>query len=108
VFEYDQRMTAQGSPHARFRRALLTKNMTIIDAAAAELGRLGLEDALRMLVVMAEKGDPRFPAAAARFAARVTLERRLSPSESHRVLGLAESLPASPDAVAMILRPLCS
>jgi hypothetical protein len=43
--------------------------MTIIDAAAAELGRLGLEDALRMLVVMAEKGDPRFPEAAARFAA---------------------------------------
>jgi hypothetical protein len=35
--------------------------MRIIDAAAAELGRLGLEDALRMLVVMAEKGDPRFP-----------------------------------------------
>jgi hypothetical protein len=101
-------MTSQGNPHARFRRALLTKNMTIIDAAAAELGRLGLEDALRMLVVMAEKGDPRFPEAAARFAARVTLERRLSPSEAHRVLGLAESLPAGPDAVAMILRPLCS
>jgi hypothetical protein len=70
VFGHHRRMTSQGSPHARFRRALLTKNMTIIDAAAAELGRLGLEDALPMLVVMAEKGDPCFPEAAARFAAR--------------------------------------
>jgi hypothetical protein len=40
--------------------------MLLIDAAAAELGRLTLEDALRVLAVMAEKRDARFAKAAAR------------------------------------------
>jgi hypothetical protein len=101
-------VTSQGSPHARFRRALLTKNLTIIDAAAAELGHLELEDALRVLRVMAEKHDPRYSRAAARFAARVTTERRLEPAEAHRVLALAEALPESPDAIAVVLRSYCS
>ena len=82
--------------------------MLLIDAAAAELGRLTLEDALRVLVVMAEKRDGRFAKAAARFAARVTLERRLTPAEAHRVLALAESLPESPEGIAVVLRPLCA
>jgi hypothetical protein len=98
-------MTSGGHAHSRFRRALLTKNLTLIDAAAAELGHIGLEDALRMLVVMAEKGDPRFERASARFAARVTIERRLSPADAHRVLALAQTLPSSPEAAAGLLRP---
>ena len=101
-------MTSQGSAYARFRRALLTKNLAIIDAAAAELPRLSLDDALRVLVVMAEKGDRRFERAAARFAGRVTVERGLNPSEAHRVLALAESLPSAPDAVGALLRRVCS
>lgn len=100
-------MTSQGSAYGRFRRALLTKNLTIIDAAAAELGRLELTDALRVLVVVGEKRDPRFAKAAARFAARVTLERKLGPSESHRVLALAESLPDAPEGLAELLRRFC-
>jgi hypothetical protein len=99
-------VTSSGNPHARFRRALLTKNMILIDAAAAELGQVSLEDALRILIVMAEKGDPRFERAAARFAARVTLERGLRPSDAHRVLALAQSLPAAPEGTAGLLRPL--
>lgn len=101
-------VTSQGSPYTRFRHALLTKNMTIIDAAAAELGRLELDDALRVLVVMAEKHDPRFGRAAARFAARVTLERRLGRADAYRVLALAESLPQAPEVVAQVLRPFTS
>jgi hypothetical protein len=99
-------VTSGGSPHARFRRALLTKNVALIEAAAAELPRLGLDDALRVLVVMAEKQDPRFDRAAARFAARVTLERRLGPAEAHRVLALAQSVRSSPEGAASLLRPL--
>lgn len=99
-------MTSQGSAHARFRRALLTKNALLIDAAA-ELGHLTLDDAPRVLVVMAEKRDLRFERAAARFAARVTLERKLGPAESHRVLALAASLPESPDTVSLLLRSMC-
>jgi hypothetical protein len=52
-------VTSQGHAHTRFRRALLTKNLTIIEAAAAEVGHLRLEDALAVLVAMAEKKDPR-------------------------------------------------
>lgn len=98
-------VTSAGHAHTRFRRALLTKNLTLIEAAAAELGHVGLDDALRMLVVMAEQRDARFERAAARFAARVTLERRLEPAEAHRVLALAQTLPAAPEAAAGLLRP---
>jgi hypothetical protein len=98
-------VTSEGHAYTRFRRALLTKSLIQIDAAAAELPQLGLQDALRMLAVMAEKGDPRFERAAARFAARVTLERKLSPAETHRVLALSQSMPSSPEAVVGLLRP---
>src|SRR4051812_49216676 len=66
-----------GSAHARFRRALLTKNMTLIDAAARELGHVALDDALRVLTVMAEKQDARYERAAARWSARLAAERQL-------------------------------
>jgi hypothetical protein len=104
---FDQLMTSQGSPYSRFRRALLTRNPLLIDAAARELAVIGLDDALRILIVFAERRDPRFAQAAARFAARVTIERRLSPAQAHRVLALAESLPASPDTVGQLLRRYC-
>ena len=45
--------TSQGHPYARFRRALLTKNVNLIDAAARELQHVALADALRILVVLA-------------------------------------------------------
>jgi hypothetical protein len=100
-------LTSQGHPYSRFRRALLTKNPVLINAAARELEVIALDDALRILVVFAERRDPRFEHAAARFAARVTMERRLAPGEAHQVLALAESLPSSPDTVAQLLRRYC-
>ena len=99
---------ARGHPYARFRRALLTKNVRLIDATARELQHVGLEDALRILVVLAEKHDKRFERAAARFAARVTTERRLSLSEARYVLALAEALPRSSEAVSLLLRGYCT
>ena len=101
-------MTSDGHAHSRFRRALLTKNVNLIDAAARELRHVGLDDALRILVVLAERRDDRFERAAARFAARVTTERRLSLAQARYVLALAESLPRSPDAVALLLRAYCA
>ena len=98
-------VTSQGHPYARFRRALLTKNVNLIDAAARELQHVALADALRILVVLAERRDKRYERAAARFAARVTTERRLSLAEARYVMALAEALPRSPDALALLLRP---
>ena len=40
----------------------------------------------------------------ARFAARVTLERRLGLAEARYALALAEALPESPDSIAELLR----
>ena len=101
-------MTSHGHAHSRFRRALLTKNVTLIDAAARELQHVALDDALRILVVLAERQDQRFERAAARFASRVTTERRLSLAEARYVLALAEALPRSPDAIASLLRAYCA
>jgi hypothetical protein len=101
-------VTSHGHAHARFRRALLTKNVKLIDAAARELQHVGLDDALRVLVVFAERRDARYERAAVRFVARVMSERRLSLAEVRYVLALAEALPRSPDAVALLLRSYCS
>jgi hypothetical protein len=98
---------SEGHPYSRFRRALLTKNVNLIDAAARELRHVKLEDALRILVVLAERRDARFERAAARFAGRLTIERHLSLAEARYVLALAEALPRSPDAVALLLRAYC-
>jgi uncharacterized protein (DUF2384 family) len=81
--------------------------MALIDAAARELASIDLEDALRILLVMAKKGDERYGRAAARWAARVTAERRLGMDESRRVLALVDVLPEAPDAVAAKLRGIC-
>lgn len=100
-------MTSQGHAYGRLRRAILSKNVAQIDAASREVGRVGLDDALRILTVYAEKGDERFERASVRFAARIALERNLSPSEARQVLALAEALPRSPETVSLLLRPFC-
>jgi hypothetical protein len=100
-------VTSQGHAYARFRRALLTKNVKLIDAAAHELHHVGLDDALRVLVVFAERRDARYERAATRFTARVMVERRLGLADTRYVLALIEALPRSPEAVALLLRPYC-
>ncbi len=101
-------MSIKGSSYANFRRALLGGNMHIIEAAAAELQVVQLEDALRILVVMARSADPRFDRAAAKWVARVTAERRLALTDSRRLLGLVECLPDAPEALEPVLRRLCA
>jgi hypothetical protein len=90
-----------------FRAALETKNVNLISKRARALAELTLSDALDIIVVLAETKDPRFDRAAARFAARVTVERGLTPSEAHRVLGLAESLREAPRSLRGVLRGYC-
>ena len=101
-------VTSPEDAYSRFRRALLTKNVTLVRAAAADLRRIGLDDALRILVVLAEKHDPRYDRAAARFAARLTSERQLDLADARYVLALAEALPRSPDSIALVLQKYCS
>ena len=64
-------VTSQGSAYGRLQRALTTGNLQLIEAAAAELPKVSLEDALAILIVLAQRGDRRFERAAARWVGRL-------------------------------------
>lgn len=83
----------------RMRQALRTDNLAIIEATARQVETVNLEDALSILVLMAEQRDARYERAAARWAARVAAERRLGLADSRRVLALVDVLPEAPQAV---------
>ncbi|MGH2941241.1 MAG: hypothetical protein ACRDLN_00480 [Solirubrobacteraceae bacterium] len=97
-------MTSQGSSYARFQRALQTGNLQLIEAAAGELPRIGLDDALVILALLAEQGDPRFDRAAARWIGRLLLETPLSLSDARFALTLVERLPGCRDALHGLAR----
>jgi hypothetical protein len=67
-------MTSDGSAYVRFRRALEIGNELLGLAAARELPRIALDDALRICLVLRD-GDPdRYQRAAVRWLARFALE----------------------------------
>ena len=69
-------VTSDGSPYARFRRALRTGNEHLVIAAARELPQIALDDALRICLVL-RTGDPgRYERAAVRWLGRFALEAR--------------------------------
>ena len=65
-------MTSQGSPYARFQRALKTGRASLAWSAALELEQVGLEDALALVLLVVD--DPRFERAGARWLGRLCLE----------------------------------
>jgi hypothetical protein len=74
--------------------AVKTGNPNIVVAAAAELPRLSLADALAVLLVFVRAGAPQTEAAAVRWAARYLTEVRPTPRprEAHLVLSAACAL----------------
>lgn len=102
-------VTSQGSPHSRFKRALATGNPTIATAAAAELPRLSLADALGLCLVYREADPERFERAAVRWHGRLCLELRgLSPVGAQlafaALLGLGDDhVGAAAEALAALL-----
>ena len=82
-----------------------TDNLATVEATARQVASVSLNDALRILVLMANAADPRYERAAARWAARVAAERELGLADSRRVLALVDVLPEAPEAVkAKLLR----
>ncbi len=69
-------VTSQGSPHGRFQRAVERRNVLLAEAAARELGRLSLPDALSLVVLYAASGSPKFEVAAVRWVARLATDGR--------------------------------
>jgi hypothetical protein len=67
-------VTSDGSPYARFQRALKTGNPNIALAAAREMPTINLSDALRLCLLL--RGTDRFERAALRWHARYCDELR--------------------------------
>ena len=67
-------MTSDGRPCARFRRALDVRSVFQAETAARELARLGLNDALDYLVLLAAEDPGRFERAARKWLARLLAE----------------------------------
>ncbi len=97
-------VTSDGNPYTRFRRALETGNEALVTAAARELPRIALDDALRICLVL-RGGDPaRYERAAVRWLGRFALEARDVTIEDLRLA--AEALDALPRRAAEAMERL--
>ena len=85
-------MTSQGTPHGRFTRAVANGNLRGAEMAARELGRLSLDDALHLCVLIADRDPTRFERAALRWLERLIAERRPSLEDVGLALGALTEL----------------
>jgi hypothetical protein len=101
-------VTSDGSPYARFRRALETGNELLVLGAARELPQIALDDALRICLVLRD-GDPqRYDRAAVRWLGRFALEARAVTIGDLRAAAAAlDSLPARSAEAMEQLQRLC-
>jgi hypothetical protein len=67
-------VTSEGSAYGRLRRALDTGNARIALAAAADLGHVGLADALELVLLLLDSEPSRFERAALRWHGRYCRE----------------------------------
>jgi hypothetical protein len=88
-------VTSDGNPYARFKRALDTGNAALVTAAALELPRIALDDALRICLVLRGGDQDRYERAAVRWLGRFALEGRSVTIDDLRAA--ADALDALPD-----------
>lgn len=102
-------MSDSGSAYARFRRALLTQNLTLIRATAAELPVVRLDDALQVCVLLRDREPERYEAAAVRWIGRFCVERVEVSIEDVREATSAFALMRSePERALITLQALCA
>jgi hypothetical protein len=97
-------MTSDGSAYARFRRALETGNELLVLAAARELPRVALHDALRICLVLRDGDAVRYERAAVRWLGRFALEADRVTIRELRLA--AEALDALPHRAAEAMERL--
>jgi len=99
-------VTSEGSPHARFKRALAVGNGSAAYAAATELPRVELADALSLTLLLSGQADL-FDRACARWVGRFSLEvREVGLATAHLALASLGSLGAGSTAGAQALAEL--
>jgi hypothetical protein len=88
-------MTSQGSAIMRLQRILAAPNASAVQirAAALEVPRIALEDALAILLALLEREPHTFPRGAARWGSRLVLERRLALDDAQLTLAALAALP---------------
>ncbi len=101
-------MTSDGSPYSRFRRALTTGNELLVLAAAQELPRIALDDALRICLVLRDGDEDRYEKAAVRWLGRFALEARGATIDDIRIAAEAlDELPRRTADAMECLQRLC-
>jgi hypothetical protein len=98
-------VSLEQSPHVRFRRSLETRKLEDALAAAADVAWMNVDDALEILVLMAEAGDPRFERAAARWVGRLLTETPLMTlKEARWAIAMVEQLPRCRESLHRLAR----
>lgn len=101
-------MTSDGSAYVRFKRALGTGNLNLIRAAAAELPRVSLPDALEVCLLLRDHDSGRFEKAAVRWLGRFALEARgVTISAIETAADALRLLPDRPEVSMEVLSALC-
>ena len=101
-------VTSDGNPYARFKRALQTGNAALVTAAALELPRIALDDALRICLVLRGGDQARYERAAVRWLGRFALEARNATIDDLRSAADAlDALPSHPAEAMERLQRLC-
>ena len=102
-------MSSQGSPYARFKRALRTGNLALVRAAAGELPAVRLDDAL-LIACLIEEQDRRAVSSARRcagWAASRSSGRRVRIEDLREGAVAFAALAANPDGARRALVELC-
>jgi len=101
-------VTSDGSPYARFRRALETGNELLVLGAARELPQVALDDALRICLVLRDGDRRRYDRAAVRWLGRFALEARAVTIRDIRTAATAlDALPTRTAEAMEQLQRLC-
>lgn len=102
-------VSVKGSPYARFQRALARGKLDQIRDAAAELPQVELVDALRICLIMSGEDDRRYDRAAARWLARLALEKpNVGLDDLRRGASALRTLPRDPATARGALAALCA
>jgi len=97
-------VSIKGGSYGRFRSALDTGNLTLIRAAAAELPRVSLDDALRVCFVMRRADAATYERAVARWIGRFALEHPgVTLAMLHQAVSAFERLPDNPEEARLEL-----
>lgn len=100
-------MTAQGSAHTRFKRAIERKNLLGAEMTLREMRNVGLLEALEYLVLLCELRPERAAPAAIRWHGRLELEvANLTLAESQLALAALTCLCAGDQEAVTVLRRL--